>query len=288
MHRVFALAVLLVLTLITGSAFAQASLPEAAAQALAEGEAHMAEALVTYDGQYPDRPLWQAAFAAGRRAMSLAPDHLEPVRFMAEAYSRSQWTGPAWSTWQDYVRRGGVLDDEDRDLASYVGKELAYGAYERGEREAALDRYVAVTDLAPGDAEAHVWVGRILIETERPAQAIPFWQSALELDPDDDRSVFFLALAQDQARWGSEAVDAFRAGVRLYEEDRLTEASERFARATRLNPEYAVAWSWLGRSAFERGEYGDARTFYGNAAELRPDDEDYAYWVAEAERRLAD
>jgi tetratricopeptide (TPR) repeat protein len=288
MPRTLILSLLLIAAIAVGGSLAQSTLPDAAAAALAEGEALMAEALETYEAQYPDRPLWQAAFAEGRRARSLAPDRLEPIRFLAEAYSRSQWPGPAWSMWQNYVREGGELDDEARALAAEDGKELAYGAYERGEREAALERYVAVTEIAPMDAEAHVWAGRILIESERPAQAIPYWQRALELDPDDERAAYFLELAQEQARWGTQAVDAFRAGVASYEEDRLSEAAERFARATTHNPEYAQAWSWLGRVAFERGMYDDAATYYANAAELEPDDEAYAYWVEESERRAAD
>ncbi len=269
-----------------GLAHAQSTLPQAAAEALAEGEARIAEALATYEAQYPDRPLWQDAFAAGRRAMTLAPDRLEPVRFLAEAYSRSQWTGPAWTTWQDYVRRGGVLNDEDRGYAADVGKRLAYGRYEAGDREAALERYVAVTELAPDDAEAHVWAGRILVETERPAQAIPYWRRALDLDPGDERAAYFLDLAQTQAEWGSAAVTAFRAGVALYEEGRLSEAAERFARASTLNGGYVDAWAWLGRVAFEQGQYADAVTYYGSAARLAPDDANFTYWVNEA-RRLA-
>ena len=281
-------AILAVLALaFAGLALAQPSLPQAAAEALTEGEARMAEALATYDAQYPDRPLWQDAFAAGRRAMSLAPDRLEPVRFLAEAYSRSQWTGPAWITWQDFVRRGGVLTDEDRAYAADVGKRLAYGLYEAGNWDAALARYVAVTELAPGDAEAHVWAGRILVETERPAQAIPYWRRATELDPTDARSAYFLDLAQTQAEWGSAAVTAFRAGVALYEENRLPEAAERFARASTLNAAYVDAWAWLGRVAFEQGQYADAATHYGTAARLEPGNADFAYWVAESRRRAA-
>ena len=269
---------------LAGFALAQSTLPQGAADALAEGEARMAEALATYDAQYPDRPLWQDAFAAGRRAMTLAPDRLEPVRFLAEAYSRSQWTGPAWNTWQDYLRRGGVLDDEDRAHAADVGKRLAYGAYEFGNYDVALERYVAVTEIAPDDVEAHVWAGRILVETERPAQAIPYWRRAVDLDPGDARAAYFLELAQAQAQWGSAAVTAFRAGVALYEENRLSESAERFARASTLNSGYVDAWAWLGRVAFEQGQYADAASYYGSAARLEPGDATYAYWVSESRR----
>jgi tetratricopeptide (TPR) repeat protein len=263
-------------------------LPEPAAEALAEGEARMAEALATYQRQYPDRALWQAAFQAGRRAVSLAPERVEPVRFLAEAYSRSNWYGPAWTTWMDYVRRAGAgaltEDHHARELIAAVGHELAYGAYARGDFEAALEYHLAITDLVPTDLDAHVWAGRILIETERPAQAVPFWRTVTELDPLDQRAAYFLELAQEQARWGTQAVNAFRDGVQRYEQGMMREASERFARATTFNDAYPQAWAWLGRVAFESGEFADAVTYYGRAIALDPGNETYRYFHREAQR----
>ncbi len=289
MQRLNPLVLVLVAALTLSLVNAQAPLPEAAAEALATAEARMAEALTSYGRQYPDRPLWQQAFAEGRRAMSLAPDALEPARFLAVAYSRSNWYGPAWNAWRDYVRRGGtVLDDpEAQELIAEVGHELAYGAYARGDTDLALEYYQTIADLVPSDANAHVWSGRILMETERPDQAIPSWQRVRELDPSDDRAAYFLELAREQATWGVAAVTAFREGVSLYEGGRMSEAAERFARATTRNPGYAQAWAWLGRVAFETEQYADARRYYTRAADLEPDNETYTYFRNEATRRAA-
>ena len=279
----------LISVLTLGLANAQQELPESAAEALAAGEAHMAEALVTYPRQYPDRQLWQEAFAEGRRAMSLAPMALEPARFLAEAYSRSNWYGPAWNSWMDYIRRGGTIDDdpEARELIAEVGQELGYGAYTRGDTELALEYYQAITDLVPEDLNANVWSGRILLETERPEQAIIYWQRVVELDPGDQRATYFLELAREQARWGSAAVTAFREGVNVYEQGNLQGAAERFARATTRNPDYAQAWAWLGRVAFESNQYRDANTHYARATALEPDNETYAWFRDEARRRAS-
>ena len=289
MQRLKSIVLVLVSALVLGLVNAQAPLPEAAAEALATAEARMAEALTSYGRQYPDRPLWQQAFAEGRRAMSLAPEALEPARFLAVAYSRSNWYGPAWNAWRDYVRRGGaVLDDpEAQELIAEVGHELGYGAYARGDTDLALEYYQTITDLVPNDVNAHVWSGRILIETERPDQAIPSWQRVRELDPSDDRAAYFLELARDQATWGVAAVTAFREGVSLYEGGRKSEAAERFARATTRNPGYAQAWAWLGRVAFEAEQYADAQRYYTRAADLEPGNETYAYFRNEATRRAS-
>jgi tetratricopeptide (TPR) repeat protein len=257
-------------------------LPAEAEAALRTGEALMEEALETYPAQYPDRPLWQQAFAEGRRAEQFAPESLAPVRFLAEAYSRSHWTGRAWQAWMAFVDRGGVLDEEARDLVALVGHELGYGAYARGDLENALDTYLTVSDLVPDDIASRVWAGRILMETERPAQAVPFWRSVLELDPTDARAAYFVELAREQATWGTRAVEVFREGIALYEQGAPQAAAERFARAATINPTYPDAWSWLGRVAFEAGDYLDARRAYANAAGLAPDDETYRYFLAQS------
>ncbi len=275
------LVVILAVLVSLGHGLAQ-GLPAEAETALRTGEARMAEALRTYPAQYPDRPLWQQAFAEGRRAAEFAPESLEPVRFLAEAYSRSHWTGRAWPAWMEFVDRGGVLDDEARELLALVGHELGYGAYARGDLEAALETYLTVSDLVADDIESRVWAGRILIETERPAQAVPFWRSVLELDPTDARAAYFADLAREQATWGTRAVEVFREGIALYEQGSPQAAAERFARAAVLNPTYPAAWAWLGRVAFEAGDFVDARRAYANAAGLAPDDETYRYFLAQS------
>jgi tetratricopeptide (TPR) repeat protein len=288
MPRLHIVPAVIALLLVWGPAYAQTPLPDQAQAALTEGETLMAQALVTYPAQYPDRPLWQQAFAAGRRAATLAPARLEPLRFLAEAYSRSNWTGPAWNAWEDFLRLGGELDVEARELFADVGRELGYGAYARGDLDTALDFYLEVSDRVQEDVEARVWVARILMETGRPEQAIPFWRSVLERDPSDTRAAYFLQLAQDQAEWGVRSVELFRQGVDFYEQGQHSAARERFARATVLNPAFPAAWAWLGRVAFEAGDYADARRAYANASGLEPENETYRYFLARSIELVGD
>jgi tetratricopeptide (TPR) repeat protein len=273
----------------TGAAAAQgaSALPEAAAQALQDGRAAMQQALQTYPKQYPDRPLWQEAFRAGERARSLAPDGLEPVAFLAEAYSRANWYGPAWEQWQAYLAGGGSLAGEQADLFAGVGEQLGYDAYRSGDLAEAAKTYQAVLDVVPGAMEAQRWAGRIALERGLPEEAVAHWQAVAEARPGDADARYFLELARDQARWGVEAVQAFRAGVERYDGGEMTAAATAFARATSANPSYAEAWAWLGRVAFEQERYADAQRAYGKAAALAPDNETYAYFLKESARRLA-
>jgi tetratricopeptide (TPR) repeat protein len=277
----------LLLTVAAGSAGAQeAQLPEAAQEALDQGAAAMSEALSTYGAQYPDRPLWQEAFRHGRRARSLAPGRPEPLRFLAEAYSRSNWYGPAWNAWLEYLDAGNLLGPEDTPLFTEVGSQQGYNFYRQGRLEDAAEVYRRIIDEVPFDPQAHTWMGRLLIEMERPGQAIGYWQTVVDRNPGDARAAYFLELAREQSVWGTRAVNAFREGVRFYEQGALERARERFARASSLNGAYPDAWAWLGRVAFERDNYRDARTFYQRASSLAPGNQTYAYFHEEAGRRM--
>ncbi|HEX7021605.1 MAG TPA: tetratricopeptide repeat protein [Trueperaceae bacterium] len=261
------------------------SLNPAAQESLAKGRKLAQQALDTYPEQYPDKPLWQQAIQLGREAKRQAPGRPEPLRFLGEVYTITHWYGPAWEAWMDYLDAGGELGRNVRKAIALVGNELGFINYQQGQTDEALRYYQRVIDLAPDNVQAYKWVGRILLETGRPAQAIPYWRTVAERQPNDEGAQYFLELAQDEARWGQAAVEAFREGVDYYDQGRLTRARERFARATSLNPDYSEAWAWLGRVAFEQQDYQDAETYYGHATRLEPDNETYSYFYQEAQRR---
>lgn len=268
---------------VLGAAAAQ-ELPANAQEALDRGEAAMQEALSTYEAHYPDRPLWQTAFREGRTATTLAPGHPAPLRFLAEAYSRANWHGPAMDTWYAFVDAGGELDDEARELVSVSGNAVAYAAYQQGDKERAAELYGNVLDFVPDDLEAHRWLGRVLLELRRPEQAVATWRTLTELAPDDAAAAYFLEVAQAQSRWGIEAADAFYQGVNYYEAGDLTRARLRFAEATARNERFAAAWAWLGRIAYEQGHYDDAASAYGRAVQLEPANETYDWFLRDSER----
>ncbi len=273
----------LVAFVVTNVSAAQA-LPGNASEALARGEAAMQEALATYPAQYPDRPLWQQAFREGRTAVSLAPGHPEPLGFLAEAYSRSNWHGPAVETWKLYFAAGGMLDEEQAALFAASANENAFAAYQAGDLARAAETYALVTHYVPDDAEAHRWLGRIMLETRRPEQAVAAWRTLLEIDPDAEGAEYFLQLAQAQARWGVDAANDFYEGIRLYEAGSLALARNSFASATARNANYALAWSWLGRVHFEQGFFEDAHAAYSRALALEPTNPNYEWFTRESLR----
>ena len=269
------------------AAFAQISAPlsQEARAALDRAQTTAAEALQTYDTYRPDQPLFREAIRYGREAARLASGNPEPLRFLAEVYSVTDFYGPAFQNWQAYLEAGGTLTRSMREQALEVGTQFAYERYSRGDKDESLRLYQEVIDLVPDDPEAYVWAGRILLETGRPAQAIAYWQEVTALRPDDPSAEYFLGLAQERARYGTQAVTAFREGVRLYEAGNARAARERFARATSLNDDYPAAWAYLGRTEFESENYAAAETFYQNASQLEPNNQTYRYFFEESQRR---
>lgn len=268
-------------------AFAAAQeLPQNAAEALDRGEALVAQALATYDAQYPDRPLWRQAFAEGRSAMDLAPGHPEPMRFLARAYSLSNWHGPAVDMWQAFLGAGGEFAGDDAELYARSAIEYAYAAYQVGDLELAAERYAEITRVLPDNVEAHRWLGRILLELRLPEQAVAAWRTVVELEPGSPGAEYFLELAQAQARWGVDAANSFYAGVAAYEAGDLTRARNSFAAATARNGDYAAAWAWLGRVYFEQELYEDANLAYERARSLAPDVQAYQWFARESARLM--
>lgn len=282
-----ALLVTLAVTVSTLLSFALAqTLPDAAEDALFAARNAMQQAIEQDVPPYPDQPLWAEAARHARRAVELAPNHPRTQGTLAEVYSRSTFHARAWSAWQAYLNAGHGLDATQTPLFLETGEEMAWSAYQRGDRERAAAIHLDVLDAVPFSKESRVWMGRIRLEQRRPADAIPYWEAVVAQDPDDDRARYFLELATDQARWGVDAAQAFRDGVSHYEANDLNAAMRAFERATDANSAYPDAWAWRGRVAFERGSWVVARNHYASALELDPGNDTYSYFRNEAQRRL--
>jgi len=260
-------------------------LSDAADIALESAREAAQEALNTYREHYLNLPLWQDAQFFGRQAEELAPGHPEPLRFLAEIYTITRWYAPAWETWNGYIFAGGTLDATSLAYIAEAGNQLAYDYYQRDDFATALDFYLQVISLVPGSIEAHVWAGQIYLDLEQPQQAIPYWQQVVSLNPNDLRAAYFLDLASDQAAFGIDAVNAFRRGVQDYEQGNLENAGERFAAAAALNGDYAEAWAWLGRTAFETGDFAGAAVAYERANSIEPANSTYSYFLQESRNR---
>lgn len=265
----------------------QNPLPKDAQAALAEARAVAADALEAYDNPRPDQPRFREAIRLARRAVHLAPEHPETLRFLAEVYGVTGFYGPAFNIWGRFAEAGGALDRDARVQLARSGLQVGYARYHQGNPSGALAAYRRVTELVPGNTLAQRWVGRLLLEQDRPRNALPYWQRVAERRPDDAGAAYFLELTEAGIAHGLEAARAFYGGVSDYEAGRRERAQEKFTRATALAPDYAEAWGYLGRLAFEAGNFAEAETAYARASELAPQNETYRYFLQEARNRGA-
>ncbi len=221
-----------------------------------------------------------AAVWAGRTALETErPDAAVTYWELAVKLDPSD-TRSAW--FLDYARvqqRWGV----SAGRAYYDGLAL----YEDGDLAEAQKRFLAAAEAAPDFKEANVWAARTTQELGRPDEAIAYWQAVLRLDPNDDRARYFIHNARQAALYGTEASEAFARGLAAYQSGDGDAAQAEFAAAAAASPIFVQAWAYLGRVAFQNRDYVVASDAYARALELQPDDEDYAFFAAEA-ARLAD
>ena len=260
-------------------------IPQAAQAALTDAQGAAKKALDTYSTYRPDQPLFRQAIRLGRRAVNLAPENPETLRFLAEVYGVTGFYGPAFSIWQRFAEAGGSLDRAARTQIARTGTQDGYARYSQGDLTGALRAYRTVTRLVPGNVRAQRWTGRILLEQDKPGAALPYWRRVQSLRPDDAGAAYFVTLTEAGVKYGLNAARAFYGGVSDYEAGHRGAAEREFSQATKLNPGYAAAWGYLGRLAFEAENFRRAQTAYSRASQLEPNNQTYRYFLGQAQQR---
>ncbi|MDX2003655.1 MAG: tetratricopeptide repeat protein [Meiothermus sp.] len=161
----------------------------------------------------------------------------------------------------------------------------AYDTYQAGQREQALQGFAEAARAAPQWSEAQRWVGRLQLELNRPAQALTTWQQLAATAGSTASDRYFLRFAQLANQNGTPAARAFLDGVNAFDLNRAA-ALTFFQQATAASPNFAEAWYWLGRSAFETRNYGQAVDAYSRVLQLQPDNREAQYWLGQARRAL--
>ncbi len=178
------------------------------------------------------------------------------------------------------------------DYSNYLetsSNQLSYGqaasnAYERGIKQyylgnfiEARDSFAEATRLEPKFQKAFVWAGRVSLELSQPEIALPYWQQAAALQPDNADMQYFLSLTEKQLRWGVPAYTSFEQGMAFYNEGNIAEAKANLEQATQLNPNFSDAWAWLGRIAYENADYQTSYEAFDKANALASN-ETYRYF----------
>jgi predicted Zn-dependent protease len=151
--------------------------------------------------------------------------------------------------------------------------EAAVDVSRPGDLAQALEHYRAALSERPADAELLANVGQILVAMNRPADAVPFLEKAVEAEPFSVVARFELAVAYGRSGLLKEAVEQYGAlaeagdadarayhnlGLALRQLGRNADAAGAFERATALDPGRAPGWMGLALSLEADGRAGEA------------------------------
>jgi tetratricopeptide (TPR) repeat protein len=244
------------------------------------------EARATYRIHTPDQRLWGEALELARRARRLAPDDLEIARFLARTYSQVHWHVRAFEAWLDYLAEGGDLEPRPAEQGpppaeafAEAGNQLGFARYTAGNQAAALGYYQTVLRHVPDHPETLYWLGRINLELDQTEAARGYFERLLAEQPEHQTAAYYLALIDERERVGEAASQAYRDGLSAYEEGRLAEAHDLFARAVAANDEFVDAAVWAGRTALELGRPGAAAGYWERVVSRRPRDAGARYFL---------
>ncbi|MBB5235798.1 tetratricopeptide repeat protein [Deinococcus budaensis] len=155
----------------------------------------------------------------------------------------------------------------------------AYAELDAGRKAQALAGFQEAARAAPNFAEAWREAGRLALDLGNAPAARAAYQGAAALPGATASDRYNLALAQEGEQYGLKAVQTFRSAYARYTAGDRAGAEAGFLDATRLNPDYAKAWAWLGRVRYEAKNFAGAAEAYGRAVQLDPADKSSAYFL---------
>jgi tetratricopeptide (TPR) repeat protein len=216
-----------------------------------------------------DQAAWRKAADAAETAVTAAPLEAEPLRLRAQVYTEIGFWIRAESAWRD-LQTGtqNHLTPEDRAGFSEVLYNLGYGAYQTGDLEMALTRFHEAAENTPDVARVEIWQGRILLEGGDARGALPHWERAVLLEPNNASSKYYLLVAQKSEQYGKAAVSAFTLGRLAFEAKNWNGALEQFKVAIVNAPAFVEAQQMMGRTALELNLPDEAVLAFENVSRL--------------------
>ena len=155
----------------------------------------------------------------------------------------------------------------------------AYEATDKNDKAGALALYQQATAAAPNFIEAWREQGRLALELGNLPSATAAYTAVSSLPGANAADKYNLGVVQEAQGVGLLATQAFRGAYVSYSKGDKAGADAGFQKATQLSPNYAKAWSWVGRLAYERKDYPAAAEAYGKAVSLNPEDKASAHFL---------
>ena len=164
--------------------------------------------------------------------------------------------------------------------------ENGYAAHQSGELGAAERTYRNVLDLDPDNFHALNLLGMLLVNSQRPQEAIKFISRALDIDSSNPQSHANIGLAWKDTGNSEKAARHFQRALELNPAnpdtcnnlgnvlrslDRPAEAIRIYERALKMHPTFAECWSNLAAALNEAGKHDRALEAAGRALQLNPE-----------------
>jgi tetratricopeptide (TPR) repeat protein len=162
---------------------------------------------------------------------------------------------------------------------------LGLSAWKAGDRSVASDALARAVELDPDNLKAKLNLGRVLLEENRAADALPYLESAVGMAPESAEAYRVLGNVRSDLGQIEPAVMAYRhalvldaedswsmnnLGLLLIRQGRFDEALPALARATQLKPGSATFQNNLGIALEAKSYYSEAAEAFRTALETSP------------------
>ncbi|MDD5014857.1 MAG: tetratricopeptide repeat protein [Atribacterota bacterium] len=250
----------------------------------------MEEANKTYQGiNYPNKELWVEAIDYAEKAIEADPDFVEAHYRLAQIYQYTNWyyrEAREWGRYIELIQKKEVISPEAEQKLAFAYYRLGYAAYQREDYDDCILHLQKAVEVNPKMTEAHYWLARVFYEKGKLNDSLSSWQKVLEIDPYYPRAQYFYAKVEDSIKYGKEAYSHYEAGYNLYEQRLFEEAIYQYRQAVRANPNFSLAYYWLGRINYEWGNYQEAVSSWKEVLRLEPENTKADYWSKQAEKQL--
>ena len=159
---------------------------------------------------------------------------------------------------------------------------LGLSAWKASDHEYAEESFEKALALAPGHVKSMLNLGRVLLDTGRPAEALVRIDEAIDIDPASNIACRLKGRALDQLGRKDEAIDSYREAISINDRDawsmnnmalimigqeRFEDALLPLARATQIDTTRALFWNNLGMALERTGRFRSAEQAYSHAFE---------------------
>ena len=187
-----------------------------------------------------------------------------------------------------YFNSGVDFEPSDKLLNDFY-RERASIHYNKGYFESAIYDYSEAIrlNLNLNDADSYYWRGRSNYELGRYTEAIPDFDQAISIDPNNAYTYYWRGLAKYGLRQYSQAIDAFDLainrdptdtyfyhwrGVATLNLNDYQNSIFYFNQAIDLNPAQAYSYHWRGLAKYNLEQYSESIIDFDKAIDLNPTD----------------